>query len=158
MRGSESHLVDCFRNGGGVPYSEYTIHRLMAEDSGAVFDAALIDDILPLVPALPERLQSGIEVADVGCGSGHAVNLIAQAYPNSHCVGYDFSDEGIAAGREEAARLGLSNAEFAVRDVSELGEREQLSLVYGVQNSIHDQAHPAQVLAGGIADSLRPGG
>ena len=37
----------CFRHGGGVPYSEYTeFHRLMAEDSGALFDAALIDGIL----------------------------------------------------------------------------------------------------------------
>jgi len=157
LAGVEPHLVDCFRNGGGVPYSEYTeFHRLMAEDSGAVFDAALIDDILPLVPGLPERLQRGIEVADVGCGSGHAVNLIAQAYPNSRCTGYDFSAEGIAAGREEAARLGLSNAEFAVRDVSELGERERFDLVTAF-DSIHDQAHPAQVLAG-IAASLRPGG
>ncbi|NEA35091.1 class I SAM-dependent methyltransferase [Streptomyces sp. SID13031] len=157
LAGVEAHVVDCFRNGGGVPYAEYTeFHRLMAEDSGAVFDAALIDNILPLVPGLPKRLQSGIEVADVGCGSGHAVNLIAQAYPLSRCNGYDFSDEGIAAGREEAARLGLRNAEFAVRDVSDLGERDQFDLVTAF-DSIHDQAHPAQVLAG-IAASLRPGG
>ncbi|WP_344214471.1 class I SAM-dependent methyltransferase [Kribbella sancticallisti] len=157
LAGVESHLVECFRNGGGVPYSEYTeFHRLMAEDSGAVFDAALIDGILPLVPGLPERLRSGIEVADVGCGSGHAVNLIAQAYPQSHCVGYDFSDEGIAAAREEASRLGLRNAEFAVRDVSELGEQERFDLITAF-DSIHDQAHPAQVLAG-VSAALRPGG
>ncbi|MEU4396275.1 class I SAM-dependent methyltransferase [Kribbella sp. NPDC023855] len=157
LAGVEFHLIDCFRNGGGVPYSEYgEFHRLMAEDSGAVFDAALIDHILPLVPGLPERLESGIDVADVGCGSGHAVNLIAQAYPRSRCTGYDFSEEGVAAGREEAARLGLRNAEFVVRDVAELGERERFDLVTAF-DSIHDQAHPAQVLAG-IAASLRPGG
>lgn len=157
LAGVEAHLVDCFRNGGGVPYSEYTeFHRLMAEDSGAVFDAALLDHILPLVPGLPERLQSGIDVADIGCGSGHAINLIAQAYPDSRCIGYDFSEEGISAGREEASRLGLGNAEFVVRDVSELGERERFDLVTAF-DSIHDQAHPAQVLAG-ISASLRPGG
>jgi ubiquinone/menaquinone biosynthesis C-methylase UbiE len=157
LAGVESHLVDCFRHGGGVPYSEYAeFHRLMAEDSGAVFDAALIDGILPLVAGLPERLHHGIEVADIGCGSGHAVNLIAQAYPESHCVGYDFSAEGIAAAREEATRLGLRNAEFVVRDVSELREQDRFDLVTAF-DSIHDQAHPAQVLAG-IAASLRPGG
>ena len=156
LAGVESHLAECFRNGGGVPYSEYTeFHRLMAEDSGAVFDAALIDGILPLVPGLPERLRDGIDVADVGCGSGHAINLMAKAYPSSRCVGYDFSDEGIAAGREEAARLGLPNAEFVVRDVSELAETDRFDLV--TFDTIHDQAHPAQVLAG-VAASLRPGG
>lgn len=157
LAGVESHLVDCFRRGGGVPYSEYTeFHKLMAEDSGAVLDAALIDTILPLVPGLPERLREGIDVADVGCGSGHAINLIAQTYPRSRGVGYDFSEEGIAAGRAEAAGLGLTNADFVVRDVSELGERDQYDLVIAF-DAIHDQAHPAEVLAG-IATSLRPGG
>jgi SAM-dependent methyltransferase len=157
LAGVESRVVDCFRRGGGVPYSEYTeFHRLMAEDSGAVFDAALIDAILPLVPELPERLRDGIDVADIGCGSGHAINLIAGAYPRSRCVGYDFSEEGIAAGRAEAAGLGLGNAEFVVRDVTDLREYERFDLVTAF-DAIHDQAHPAQVLAG-IAASLRPGG
>ncbi|TCC02993.1 class I SAM-dependent methyltransferase [Kribbella soli] len=157
LAGVESRLVDCFRHGGGVQYEEFTeFHRLMAEDSGAVFDAALLDSILPLVPGLPERLEEGIEVADVGCGSGHAINLIAGAYRRSRCVGYDFSAEGIAAGRAEAAALGLTNADFVVRDVAELGEHERFDLVTAF-DAIHDQAHPAHVLAG-IAAALRPGG
>jgi SAM-dependent methyltransferase len=157
LAGVESRLVDCFRHGGGVPYSEFTeFHRLMAEDSGALFDAALLDSILPLVPGLPDRLAEGIDVADVGCGSGHAINLIAGAYPRSRCVGYDFSAEGIAAGHAEAAALGLANADFVVRDVSALGEYERFDLVTAF-DAIHDQAHPRQVLAG-IAAALRPGG
>jgi SAM-dependent methyltransferase len=157
LAGVESPVVDCFRHGGGVTYSAYTeFHRLMAEDSGAVFDAALIDSILPLVPGLPDRLEQGIDVADIGCGSGHAINLMAQAYPRSRCTGYDFSDEGIAAARAEASYFGLRNAEFVVRDVTQLGERERFDLVTAF-DAIHDQAHPATVLAE-IAASLRPGG
>jgi hypothetical protein len=41
-----------------------------------VFDATLIDVILPMAYGLPERLRAGAEVADFGCGSGHAINLI----------------------------------------------------------------------------------
>jgi hypothetical protein len=90
----EGKIIDCFRNGGGVPYSEYPrFQRMMAEESANVHDAALIDVILPLVPGLPGRLQAGIDVADIGCGSGHAVNLMAQAYPHSRFTGYDFSEE-----------------------------------------------------------------
>jgi SAM-dependent methyltransferase len=157
LAGVESRLVECFRHGGGVPYAEFTeFHRLMAEDSGAVFDAALLDSILPLVPGLPDRLAAGIDVADIGCGSGHAINLIAAAYPRSRCVGYDFSTEAVAAGQAEASALGLANAEFVVRDAATLGEFERFDLITAF-DAIHDQARPADVLAG-IAAALRPGG
>lgn len=153
----ESSVVECFRNGGGVPYSEFhDFHRLMAEDSATVHDAALIDSIIPLVPGLPERLRSGIDVADVGCGSGHAINLLADAFPSSRFVGYDFSDDGIAAARREAESLGLSNATFEVRDVAHLDEVDRFDLITAF-DAIHDQARPALVLAA-IANALRPDG
>jgi 2-polyprenyl-3-methyl-5-hydroxy-6-metoxy-1,4-benzoquinol methylase len=153
----EQPLIDCFRNGGGVPYAAYPrFQRLMAEESGAVHDAALIDTVLPLVPGLPERLQAGIEVADVGCGQGHAINLMAQAYPASRFVGYDFSEEGVRAARAEAERMGLTNTRFEARDVTVLGARERFDLVTAF-DAIHDQARPAEVLAG-IAEALRPDG
>ena len=72
----EDQIVDCFRHGGGVPYSAFPrFQAVMAEDSGAVRDATLIDVTLPLVPGMAGRLRQGIEVADVGCGSGHAACL-----------------------------------------------------------------------------------
>jgi SAM-dependent methyltransferase len=153
----EQPLIECFRRGGGVPYAAYPrFQQLMAEDSGAVHDAALIDAILPLATGFPDRLRSGIDVADIGCGRGHAINLMAQAFPNSRFVGYDFSEEGVCAGREEAQRLGLANARFEARDVTDLGAPDQFDLVTAF-DAIHDQAQPAQVLAG-IAAALRPGG
>jgi Rv2258c-like winged HTH domain len=86
----EGDIVASFRDGGGVPYTRFPeFTRLMAEDSAMVFDAALIDTVLPLVEGLPERLVEGIHVADVGCGSGHAINLMASAYPASQFVGYN---------------------------------------------------------------------
>ena len=153
----EQPLLDCFRNGGGVPYAEFPrFQRLMAEESGAIHDAALVETILPLVPGLPERLAAGIEVADVGCGSGHAINLMARAFPNSRFVGYDFSEEGVQVGRDEAARWGLANARFEARDVTDLGARDRFDLVTAF-DAIHDQAQPARVLAG-IAAALKPDG
>jgi hypothetical protein len=91
----EDQIVDCFRRGGGVPYSAFPrFQTVMAEDSGAVHDATLIDVTLPLVPGLIDSLRQGIEVADVGCGSGHAVNLMAEAFPRSRFAGFDFSEPG----------------------------------------------------------------
>jgi SAM-dependent methyltransferase len=153
----EDEVVQAFRNGGGVPYSRYpTFQQLMAEDSAGVFDAALVDVTLPMVPGLIERLQSGIDVADIGCGQGHAINLMAGAFPNSRFVGYDFSEEGVAAGRAEASEWGLSNAAFEVQDAALLDKPQSFDFITAF-DAIHDQAQPRRVLAN-IAKALRPDG
>jgi SAM-dependent methyltransferase len=153
----EDQIVDCFRHGGGVPYSAFPrFQAVMAENSGAAHDATLIDLTLPLVPGLTGRLSQGIDVADVGCGSGHAVNLMAQAFPRSRFTGFDFSDDGLAAARLEAGRNGLANARFGKRDAARLGETGQFDFITTF-DAVHDQARPDLVLAG-IAAALRPGG
>jgi 2-polyprenyl-3-methyl-5-hydroxy-6-metoxy-1,4-benzoquinol methylase len=153
----EQKIIGCFREGGGLPYSAFPrFHTLMAEISGAVFDKALIDVVLPLVDGLPERLRSGADVADFGCGSGHAVNVMARAFPASRFTGIDFSDEAIAAGIQEAARLGLSNATFESHNLPELDKVAAYDVIT-VFDAIHDQAQPARVLEN-IYRALRPGG
>lgn len=153
----EPKVVEAFRKGGGVPYSEYPdFQRLQAEESAQTFDGILIDVVLPLVEELPERLAAGIQVADVGCGQGHAVNLLAKAFPASRLVGYDFSEEGIAAARAEAKARGLENARFEVGDIMKLDERERYDLVTAF-DVVHDLARPEETLRG-IRDALEPGG
>jgi 2-polyprenyl-3-methyl-5-hydroxy-6-metoxy-1,4-benzoquinol methylase len=153
----EQKVIGCFRDGGGVPYSEFPrFHSLMAEMSGAGFDASLVNVVLPLVDGLPERLRSGAEVADFGCGSGHAINVMAQAFPASRFTGIDFSDEAIATGTEEAARLGLGNATFESHNLTELDKIGAYDVIT-VFDAIHDQAQPARVLEN-IYRALRPGG
>ena len=153
----EGEVAESFRTGGGVPYSSYPrFQEVMAEDTGAVADATLVDVTLPLVPGLVDRLRDGAEVADVGCGSGHAINVMAKAFPESRFVGYDVSDEGIARARREAEELGLRNASFEVQDLVALDEPGKYALVTAF-DAIHDQAKPAEVLAA-IADALAPDG
>jgi 2-polyprenyl-3-methyl-5-hydroxy-6-metoxy-1,4-benzoquinol methylase len=153
----EELVEACFREGGGVGYEHYQdFHRLMAEDSASVHDNALIEVMLPIVDGLPDRLRSGINVADIGCGSGHAINLMAKHFPSSTFVGYDVSEEGISVARAEAESWGLANATFETRDVADLGAEARFDLVTAF-DAIHDQAHPAKVLVN-IHHALRPGG
>jgi SAM-dependent methyltransferase len=157
MGNVEDQIVECFRKGGGVPYSEYPqFQRMMAEQSEQLFDVTLVEGTLPLVPGLIERLKAGIDVADIGCGSGHAINLMAKAFPNSRFTGYDFSEEGVAAGRREAAAWGLTNAIFETKDVAELDQVSSFDFIT-VFDAIHDQAKPRKVLAN-IARALKPDG
>ena len=153
----EQRVIDCFRGGGGLSYSEYPrFHKVMAEQSGEVFDAALVDAILPMAEGLPDRLRAGVDVADIGCGSGHAVNVMAAAFPASRFTGIDFSEEGIAAAAGEARARGLSNATFLQADVANLDAVETYDVIT-VFDAIHDQAQPAEVLDN-IYRALRPGG
>jgi SAM-dependent methyltransferase len=153
----EQGIIGCFRNGGGLPYSEFPrFHTVAAERSELVLDAALIDVVLPLVEGLSERLRAGVEVADFGCGSGHAVNLMAQAFPASRFTGLDFSAEAIGAAAAEAERLHNSNATFVRADLTTLDAVAAYDVITAF-DAIHDQAQPTQVLAN-ISRALRPGG
>jgi SAM-dependent methyltransferase len=150
----EQKVIECFRKGGGVPYSAFPrFQQLQAEDTARIFDARLIDQIVPLVDGLADRLRAGIDVLDVGCGQGHAINLMARTFPNSRFTGYDISKEGIEAAREEAKQMGLTNVKFEVRDVASINEHEKYDLITAF-DVIHDQAQPAKVLKG-IYNALR---
>ncbi len=157
MGSVEDGIVQSFKKGGGLPYSCFPrFHEVMAEDSGQTVVAALTDTILPLVPGLTERLEEGIEVMDVGCGSGRALNLLARTFPNSRFVGYDFSEDAISRARSEATEHATTNVRFEVTDATALGEEARYDLITTF-DAIHDQAKPAAVLKG-IADALRADG
>ncbi len=119
-------------------------------------DATLLEGALPLVPGLVERLEAGIDVADIGCGSGYALCVMARAFPNSRFQGFDFSEEAIMAARTQAREWELDNVTFEVRDVTDLSLTAAFDFITTF-DAVHDQAAPDRVLAG-IADALRPGG
>lgn len=152
----EADVVASFRSGGGVPYAKYPrFQTVMAEASGLRFDHLLVDKIVPLT-GIGVALDRGIEVLEIGCGKGHAVNLLARAFPRSRYSGYDISDGGIAAARVEAAALGNTNVRFATLDVATLDEPGRYDLITAF-DVIHDQAQPSAVLKG-VARALAPGG
>jgi SAM-dependent methyltransferase len=108
------------------------------------------------VPGLHDDLARGIRVADVGCGSGHAINLLAAAYPASRFVGYDLAGDAIERARDEARTLDLTNARFEVLDAVDLAPAEPYDVVLAF-DAIHDQAAPATVLRR-VRESLTTGG
>jgi 2-polyprenyl-3-methyl-5-hydroxy-6-metoxy-1,4-benzoquinol methylase len=157
LGGVEDQIIHCFYHGGGVPYSEYKrFHEVMAEDSGQTIVSSLFDHVLPLVPGIPEALERGIDVLDVGCGSGRALNKMAQAYPNSRFTGYDFSAEAIAIAAAQARDLQLTNIEFQVKDAAQMDEGDRYDFITTF-DAVHDQAKPDVVLRN-IYKALRPDG
>lgn len=157
LAGVTDELVRAFERGGGVPYSSFPeFQRLMAEGSALRFDLNLVEEQIPLVPGIVPRLESGIDVIDLACGAGHAVNLMAQAWPRSRFVGVDVSSEAVHAGRAEAEALGLSNVRLDVDDVPRMARDLTFDLVTTF-DAVHDQADPEGFLEAAFA-LLRPGG
>ncbi len=158
LAGHVAGVARAVREGGGVPYSAFRpeFTDVMDQASRGLFDGQLIDGILPLAPHVPDLLSAGARVADVGCGTGHAVNLMARAFPRSTFVGYDFAEDAIARARAEAIRWGLSNVTFEVLDVARLPVDQRFDVITAF-DAIHDQVDPARVLAG-VHEALRPGG
>jgi SAM-dependent methyltransferase len=151
-------VAGCFRTGGGVSYAEFRPDFTAYQDAAwrLLYDGLLVRGFLPAAKGIPERLQAGIRVADLGCGTGHAVNVMAREYPWSIFVGYDIAEDAIAQARAEAEALGLPNARFEVADVTRLAPERKFDLVTSF-DAIHDQRDPAAVLRT-AATALAPEG
>ncbi|MEM7443740.1 MAG: class I SAM-dependent methyltransferase [Pseudomonadota bacterium] len=155
--GIEDIIVSRFRTGGGVHYHNYgRFHEVMAEDSGQTVVAALFDHILPLDPALSDRLEKGIDVLDVGCGRGRALLKLAARFPASRFRGIDLSKEATDHATKAAADAGLDNVEFIEADLSTMDRFGGFDLITAF-DAVHDQKDP-QGLLDAVARSLNPGG
>lgn len=156
----EDDIVECFKNGGGVPYEKFPrFHEVMAEDSGQTVLSSLEGYILPLIPGLIVNLKKGIRVLDAGCGRGRAINLLAALYPHSDFIGIDLSQEAINYAQNEAHQQGLNNVTFLAKDLSDFDKDntdDQFDLITTF-DAVHDQAKPLNVLKG-INNALKDNG
>jgi 2-polyprenyl-3-methyl-5-hydroxy-6-metoxy-1,4-benzoquinol methylase len=151
-------VTSAFRVGGGVPYGSYLpqLHDVMDQLWQPMYRDLLVDEILVLAPGLVERLESGARLADVCCGTGNGLLVLAERFPQSQFVGYDADAEAVAIARDRTTRMGLTNLSFEVCDAATLRTDEPFDVVL-VFNAIHDQARPAEVVRA-IRRALVPSG
>ncbi len=153
----EDKIVECFHNGGGVPYEAFErFHEVMSDESNQTVIAPLLDQTLPLIPGILGKLEEGIEVMDLGCGSGFALVHMAKEFPNSQFTGYDISEEAINRGNAHAAEHGLINVNLIAKDVAEIDDVNKYDLITTF-DAVHDQADPDRVLSN-INNALKDDG
>ncbi len=143
-------------HGGGVGFEEFGQEMIRGIDrgNGPSQRAFLVRKWLPAVPGLVDRLESGIRVADIGCGSGTAPILIAGAFPSTQVFGYDASPDSIAVARARAEHL--ANIEFHAYKAREVPSDPGFDLITTF-DVIHDLSDPLGALEH-IRDALRPAG
>ncbi|XP_013421114.1 uncharacterized protein LOC106181318 [Lingula anatina] len=122
------------------------------------YSPSFLREIIAQVPGLKTKLEKGIKVCDLGCGSGNYVNMLAKMYPKSKVIGIDLTDEILAPGRKQAETMGLKNASF------QTGSAENLPAVWieyldycTVTNAVHHLEDPMKMMTG-VYKALKPGG
>ena len=151
-------LQDAFRTGAGIPAEVYDNNTWegMQRDMDGVYGTSLIQQWIPAMPAVKGKLEQGATVADIGCGSGRTLILMAQAFPKCTLVGYDVFAPVIERATANALAAGvLERVRFEVVDAAErIPEKFDLVTTFDV---VHDAPRPLELLSQ-IRAALNPGG
>ena len=105
------------------------------------YAANLVSQWLPALDGIEARLRAGARVADVGCGHGASTLIMAQAYPESHFIGFDYHEPSIEHARAAAQKAGLgARVSFEVATAKDFpGSAYDLVAVF---DCLHDMGDP----------------
>lgn len=149
--------LENFRSGQGMEWGEH--HACLFKGTERFFragyNAHLLGEWLPALDGVVDKLKRGAKVADVGCGHGASTVLMAQAYPQSEFVGYDYHPDSIRVAAERAAAAGVGNARFEIADATGYQDRDFDLIAFF--DCLHDMADPAGAAAH-ARQALKPDG
>jgi SAM-dependent methyltransferase len=104
-------ITEAFRSGAGVGWHEHDhgVFEGCERFFRPGYAAHLVSAWIPALEGVEDRLRAGATVADVGCGHGASTILMAEAYPASRFIGFDYHEESILAARERAQAAGVAD-------------------------------------------------
>jgi SAM-dependent methyltransferase len=151
-------IADAARTGAGYGWGEHVhdVHEGCERFFRTAYNAHLIAEWLPALDGVVAKLQSGAQVADVGCGHGASTILMAREYPNSSFVGSDYHDGSIETARQQAKEAGVSDrVRFDVAPAAAYaGTGYDLVTVF---DCLHDMGDPVGA-ARHVHSTLKPDG
>ncbi|GGM24206.1 MULTISPECIES: class I SAM-dependent methyltransferase [Micromonospora] len=152
-------VVEGFRSGSGIDVDRYPpeFFHTMWRMSELWLDAMLVDQWIPAVDGLAEQLRTGVDVAHLSSGSGRALILLAEAFPESRFVGFDRVPANVAHAREMAHRAGVADrVRFEVGDGVDALTTGRFPLVLAL-DVLHDALDITATLTA-VAGTLGPDG
>jgi SAM-dependent methyltransferase len=107
----EARVADAFRSGKGVGWHEHDPGLFEGTERffRPNYAANLVGSWIPALEGVETKLRAGARVADVGCGHGASTILLAEAYPQSTFVGFDYHEHSISWARKAASRAGVAD-------------------------------------------------
>ncbi len=154
----EERVREALATGGGLAWHDH--HHDLFDGTERLFKPGyrgnLVATWIPALDGVEEQLRAGARVADVGCGHGASTILLAQSYPASTVVGFDYHEASIEAARARAAEAGVADrVRFEVASAADFpGERYDLVCIF---DALHDMGDPVGA-ARHIRESLAGGG
>ena len=111
--------------------------------------------LIPALTGVEEALRAGAKVADIGCGHGSSTMLMAQAFPRSEFVGFDFHPPSVEAAQQKAREAGATNVRFEVAAAKDFpGSDYDFACIF---DALHDMGDPVGAAAH-VRAALKPGG
>ncbi|TFZ07077.1 class I SAM-dependent methyltransferase [Ramlibacter henchirensis] len=154
----EPKALHAFRTGEGVAWDEHDARMScgVAAFYRNGYRASLVQEWLPALDGVVQQLQSGIDVADVGCGHGHSTLLMAKAFPASRFHGFDTHTSSILEARKLAQQAGVGErVRFELARATDYPDRQYGLICYF--DVLHDLGDPVAA-ARHAAHTLAPGG
>lgn len=153
----EPKLTEAFRSGEGVGWDEHDAALFQGTERffRPNYAANLVNSWIPSLDGVEQKLRRGARVADVGCGHGASTILMAQAYPASRFVGFDYHGPSVGWARRAAARSGVANASFEVATAKDFhGSKYDFVTFF---DCLHDMGDPVGA-ARHVLEMLAPDG
>ena len=151
-------MTQAFRTGLGLGWHEHDAALFHGTERffRPGYAANLVSSWIPALDGVEARLKAGAKVADVGCGHGASTIIMAQAYPASQFIGFDYHEPSIAHAREAAKNAGLGDrVRFEIASAKSYpGTDYDLVTVF---DCLHDMGDPVGASAH-VRQSLRPDG
>jgi SAM-dependent methyltransferase len=144
----EPKIAAAFRSGDGVGWHEHDGDLFCGTERffRPGYIANLVTNWIPALEGVDEKLTAGGLVADVGCGHGASTLILAQAYPQSKFVGYDYHSESIERARAGARAAGVEDrVSFEVASAKDFpGDGYDLVAMF---DCLHDMGDPVGAAA-----------
>ncbi len=155
---SYEKAMDVFKTGEGRPWGEHHSCQFCGTDRffRPGYEANLIENWIPALNGVKEKLEAGGTIADIGCGRGSSSVMMAENFPNSNIYGFDIHGPSIDDAREKAAAAHINNIHFETVGANDIDLDKAYDLAC-MFDSLHDMGDPVGI-ARHIRKGLKPGG
>jgi ubiquinone/menaquinone biosynthesis C-methylase UbiE len=143
----EDQILAAFRSGKGMGWHEHDCRLFTATEAffRNGYRAHLTQNWIPSLSGVQEQLANGGRVADLGCGHGASVILMAQAFPKSKFVGIDYHEAQIVVARDRAKQAGVGDQiRFEVATPRVLADSTEKFDLICFMDSLHDMGDPLE--------------
>lgn len=134
--------VATFASGEGRPWGDHTQCLFCGVDRffRPGYQANLLDQWIPALDGVADKLKAGAKVADIGCGHGSSTVLMAQAFPESEFHGFDYHPPSIEIAKNNAEKAGVPNVHFHVASAKDFdGANYDFACIF---DALHDMGDP----------------